>query len=425
METYCPKKIDACEEIYQNALLLMEGKLFTEAAKAFGRVSEYKDASKRKDECDVLAEAARKDAIYFEAEKAASNLNVRSQEKAIRIYNTIAGWRDADARAQEAARRIEEIRIKERVDRQEAILTAQREHVVTMKRKKHVRLAILLTAAFAALCFLGTFLFQNVVTPALKYHNAVKLIEAGNTDDAYYLLHNLNFRNSGVLAGQIIKGRLSDAEIGSTVKFGFYQQGRKTSKEKDPIEWKVLDKDGTKVLLISKYALDCIAYQSYDERSTYTTWESSMIRKWLNVTFLNEAFDKDEAQLLVNTKLDVDPETSFFFPENGPIGDRVFLLSSADAEKYFPDDGSRQCLATRFAVENGAYQSSVGKSCLWWLRTTMNYDGQMIDGIPMENVTRVALISTSGRVVSIGHYMYNRNYCVRPAIWVDLGETGD
>ena len=79
----------------------------------------------------------------------------------------------------------------------------------------------------------------------------------------------------------------------------------------------------------------------------------------------------------------------------------------------------RQCLPTRYAIGRGAYQSSVGNTCFWWLRTTVDHTEQTLTGDPTENITRAALVGSSGGIVEIGHYMSNRQYAVRPVIWVD------
>ena len=43
--------IEANERIYRNALLLIEGRLYTEAAAEFARIPDYRDAAKKKLEC--------------------------------------------------------------------------------------------------------------------------------------------------------------------------------------------------------------------------------------------------------------------------------------------------------------------------------------------------------------------------------------
>ena len=46
MEQREKERMDEREQIYQNALLLMEGKLFAEAADQFARVPDYRDADR-------------------------------------------------------------------------------------------------------------------------------------------------------------------------------------------------------------------------------------------------------------------------------------------------------------------------------------------------------------------------------------------
>ena len=410
--------VDVCERIYQNALLLMDGGLYREAADEFARIPDYRDAAKREQDCKEKAEADRKDRIYEEADKAAGNSNVRSQEKAIRLFQTIPGWRDADERIRNASRRIEEIVAQERSDRQDAIRAAAHEQQIVQKRKKRVRRLIAAAAVSVAVCLLGVFLIHNVVSPALKYAKAVKLIEAEEPDEAYRLLHDLDFLDSSNLVHQIAQDRLADAEIGSTVQFGFYPQAGRASEEKDAIEWVVLDRDNGKLLLISKYALDCLPFKDASQSQISGSWGSSPIRKWLNETFLNEAFDKGEARFLIETN-DTDSDAG-----GCSVADKVFLLSVAEAEKYFPDNESRRCLPTRYAIYRGAYQSSVGRTCFWWLRNTTAYTDLSLDGIPQETYTRAALVGSTGRIVDIGHYMFNQQYTVRPAIWIDTDSAG-
>ena len=90
--------MDSCERIYQNALLLIEGRLYAEAADELARIPGYKDADKQRLFCEEKKATAHLDRIYDEAHKAAGNMNVRSQEKAIQIFQKIPGYRDADER---------------------------------------------------------------------------------------------------------------------------------------------------------------------------------------------------------------------------------------------------------------------------------------------------------------------------------------
>ena len=407
------------ERIYQNALLLMEGHLYEEAAQELGRIPDYRDAAKLRTECEQKKEAARLDDIYEEADKAAANRNVRSQEKAIRLFGTIPGWRDADQRIEAARRAIDEIVQKERVDRQEAIRRAEYEETVVKRRKRRRVRAALITAASAAVCLMGVFLYRNLVAPALAYRKAVSLIEEQQPEEAYRLLHGLDFLDSGELVYEIARERLSEAEVGSTVQLGYYPQGSRASGEKDQVDWIVLDRNGSKLLLISKYALDCLPYESANEMQTESSWETCLLRHWLNDTFLTETFDGGETRILVRTELAENAREGGAHVSLESAADRVFLLSAAEAEQYFATMAQRQCLPTRYAIGRGASQSSVGNTCFWWLRTTVDHTEQTLTGDPTENITRAALVGSSGGIVEIGHYMSNRQYAVRPVIWVD------
>ncbi len=91
METKDQNTAEVFEQIYQNAQLLFEGGLDSEAADEFARIPDYKDAEEKKAECEEKKITSKLDEIYMEADKAAANMNVRSQEKAIKIFEQIPG----------------------------------------------------------------------------------------------------------------------------------------------------------------------------------------------------------------------------------------------------------------------------------------------------------------------------------------------
>ncbi|MBE5834759.1 MAG: hypothetical protein E7309_08975 [Butyrivibrio sp.] len=103
--------------------------------------------------------------------------------------------------------------------------------------------------------------------------------------------------------------------VGDVVTFGSYEQDDNEDNGAEPIEWIVLDTDGSKTLLLSKYVLD---EEQYDYSGNHVTWYTSNIFQWLNADFKNEAFSDDEKKQIVNSE----------------YGD-VFLLSFDEAVKYF------------------------------------------------------------------------------------------
>ena len=81
----------------------------------------------------------------------------------------------------------------------------------------------------------------------------------------------------------------SNVGVGSIVQYGSYEQDNVLSNGAEPIEWIVLDKQGNKVLLLSRCGLDAIPFH---KRLTSVTWAECSLRDWLNTTFFNTAFDE-------------------------------------------------------------------------------------------------------------------------------------
>ena len=180
-----------------------------------------------------------------------------------------------------------------------------------------------------------------------------------------------------------------------TIKFGRYPQASKN--ENALIEWLVLKNDGSKALLISKYALDC---QRYNTSGTDITWETCTLRRWLNGTFISNAFSHEEQAMILSTTT-----------ESANKKDRVFLLSMDEAWEYFSSDSTRQCQGTAYCYAQGAYKTGNGH-CAWWLRSPVCYSGQaayVYDG---------NLRSYYG---GYSCYVDNDDIAVRPALWINLG----
>ena len=167
--------------------------------------------------------------------------------------------------------------------------------------------------------------------------------------------------------------------VGNYVTFGTYPQTAEGN-DSTPIEWLVLAREGNKALLISRYGLDA---QPYNENWTDTTWEKCTLRTWLNGTFLNKAFTAQEQEGILVT--DVDNSASQGYSGWGTSGgnntrDKVFLLSYAEANKYFgvqidTDNMKSRISPTSYARKQGAdtesiYQTTDGKDAgKWWLRS--------------------------------------------------------
>lgn len=231
------------------------------------------------------------------------------------------------------------------------------------------------------------------------------VIHSGGTDYFYTVLNGFRgwLEGDGRYLGRV------DQET-ETYTFGSYEQDGDSSNGKEPIEWLVLDRDGDRALLLSKYALDYQSFMPFYEPVTEPyTWESCSLRRWLNGTFLNAAFSADERQRLLTTTVITSPGS--LHRSDGPITteDRVFLLSNTEVYAYFASEAATAAEYTAYALSENPWPGNAATPgpADWWLRTTDGYDHP--DGVYAD-----------GRVGE-GARAYEGEY-VRPAIWISVDE---
>lgn len=191
--------------------------------------------------------------------------------------------------------------------------------------------------------------------------------------------------------------------VGDVLTFGSYEQDGNSENGAEAIEWQVLAVEDGRALVISKYVLDAIAYNS--ERAD-VTWETCTLRAWLNNDFYSTAFTAEERAKIQLTHLTNPANPTYNTVGGNDTEDRLFLLSRSEAYLYFADDGARKGQSTAYAKANGIYGS--GEDCLWWLRS------------PGSRRQYAACIQSHGVVDSHGTYADYKNYGVRPAFWMDL-----
>lgn len=167
--------------------------------------------------------------------------------------------------------------------------------------------------------------------------------------------------------------------VGDTFVFGQYDQDNNIENGQEPIEWLVLAQEGDSVLLLSNYSLD---FQSYHDTAGDITWQESKIRNWLNESFLQAAFTPIEQDAILsrevfnsNDQNHIEWETS----AGNNTEDKVFLLSVADAERYFIDNNARKNCGTETARALGARLWPLEETD-WWLRSPgrVQYDAGFV-----------------------------------------------
>ena len=353
---------------------------YKSAAEVFSSISGFKDADKLAEECLDKAEVCRKDAAYSSARSLMTGEKTVNYESAIKEFQKISGWKDADEQTNICRQKIEEIKTREETERLEQERKAELDRLaaekVAKRRKKLVSIGLPIIAVSTAVIII----LINVVIPKIRY----------NAFASKY--------------GQKIAEQFYEVEVGQTVNLGSYEQDNNLTNGKEEMEWIVLTKDNSRILLISKYGLDT---RPYHLSRKDITWEKSSIRKWLNRQFLTESFSSEENAVISTVTVSADANPNFNTDSGSDTEDKVFLLSYDEVSKFFSTDMERKCIPTAYAVSQGCFVSN--GSCLWWLRS------------PGFESDYAAYIDFEGAISMLGHTVHNIYSTVRPALWVDLG----
>ena len=292
------------------------------------------------------------------------------------------------------------------------------------------------SAAETALEELGDYADAASRLNEARYGLAGQSLERGELSKAAESFEALgNYEDAAIRARTVRSSAayLRTAEKGSSVYFGAYEQDVDLYNGAEPIEWILLDRQGDRVLLLSRYGLEAVVFNRNDTNVYYS---SSDGRSWLNGDFLQTAFSEQEQAAILATEVDNGPGQTC----NGLTGgtnttDKVFFLRYAELQKYFPDDGTRPyegedyykdlsktsnsgdfvhicasgaaCAPTPYAVTRGARHVDAD-NCDWWLRT------------PGKSQNDVTCVNGFAWVEDISYGADWDSICARPALWLDL-----
>ena len=362
------------------------------------------------DHINARNENRRKNEIYDAAKKQMIGDQITNYQQAINQFKTIPDWKDSGAQIAACRSKIASIKAREEFERKEAEERKRKEEESRAKKSKIlVMIAIVIICAVAFLIVLN-----SVIIPNNKYNNAVALLDAGKYTDAMVAFEALEgYKDSEEKLFMSQMGKLKLAGVGDYIFFGAYEQDDDVSNGKENIEWLVLAKEDNRILAISKYALD-----SRDFCNQYygATWETSDIREWLNSAFLNDAFTDAEKAFVPVVTVEVHKNPKFNSNSESDTRDRVFLLSIEEVQKYFVSDAERICQPTEYAKTRGRRTGSEDTD--WWLRT---------QGIrtPERNNNYISLVTSDGSInfsgiQATGDATFTGEYCIRPALWIDL-----
>lgn len=366
-------------------------------------------------------------------EKSENSVDFRS---AAENFEKLGAYKDCAVRVEECRKKEEERRAEEERLQRETLLRAAR-----LRKQKNKKKAII--ATIAAVVVIATFLVNDkVIQPSLKYKEVQSLLAEGSYEEAYSafgelmgykdvdedflkeikyeeaqsLIAESNYADAYLILNELRGYKdvdqllgIGDPEyaIGSEILFGSYEQDGNTGNGAEDIEWIILARAGDNALLLSKYGLDA---KEYHEEWEDITWEQSDIRSWLNSSFMDTAFTGEEQGTILKTEVDnsqAEGNSKYNTTSGNNTEDRVFLLSYKEAfEDYFSSDEERICMPTDYAVQNGAWTNVDTGARWWWLRSPGYYQ---------DCATFVSNVGSPGF-----DFVNAVNYCVRPALWINL-----
>mgnify|MGYP000331566331 FL=1 len=314
-----------------------------------------------KKECEEKAEECRLETLYNSALKIQTVQNEDNQLRAAKQFDELGTYKDSAERVQQCRDKAEEIR------KEEERIKAEREKAEKERKAKAKKKKIVISVTSAVVISVTVVLFCAYLIIQSTYH-----------------------------------------PIGSTIKLGKYEQDNNTSNGTENIEWIVLAKDIDKMLVISDKAIDCKPYHSSYGN---TTWEECSLRRWLNDTFVNEAFTPEEQEKILTTNIIADANPDYDTDARNDTEDKVFLLSIEEANRYFNSDSERRCVPTEYAKANGAFtfEKDDTSNCFWWLRSQGGYSNKS-----------ASVVNSNGTVGKYGNAVDYNGDCVRPAMWISL-----
>ena len=348
---------------YAAAAALYDAGDYVAAAQAFKALGDWEDAQAR-------ATAAANEDTY---RRAIERYDVADYEEAWRLFRSLGAYKDSAQRTLEARSAADDVKYGDDYAHAQELYAAG-------KWDEAYRLFSAMEGYKDSAVMAGRADYERTNSP--KYAAAEQLLKDGSLGDAYLAFLALgNYGDSAARAREVA----AKFKVGSTIRMGRYEQDNNTSNGKEPIEWIVLGVSSGKVLLVSKYALDCQPFNT--KSSGGNSFDSSSLASWLKDTF------KSAAGL-------------------GSITDAITLLSMDEVKTYFGSDGARIAYPTSYAVARGAWKSSRNGGCYYWLRSASN-------NFYLSSYY-AAVVHNNGTYGDPTYYVTTSDVAVRPAIWLTL-----
>ena len=192
---------------------------------------------------------------------------------------------------------------------------------------------------------------ERVLNERLK--DARKLGDLSNNPEYDQTREELSKVSTRIDEIKAILTELSGSDSENIIHFGRYPQD--ADGEVKPVEWQLLETDGNKALLISKYAL---FFKEMHHEPAFVGWKDCDLRNWMNDAeegFMKEAFSEEERKQIMQT-------------DHGDSKDYVFPLGEEEFRKYM-EKRTKGTKPTEYAKAQGIQTyEAYGGTCIVRLR---------------------------------------------------------
>jgi|GEM_PF-1214091 len=187
-------------------------------------------------------------------------------------------------------------------------------------------------------------------------------------------------------------------------------QGKKRNVQFGGYNWRVLDVQGDRALLLTE---DIIEKRCYNTELIGVTWEICTLRKYLNGKFFRKFNGEERARIIeVNN---VNKDNQWFGTKGGNnTKDKIFLLSIEETVKYFGDSGQlkNKNLESKYWIDDKYNNDRIAKyeneELWWWFRSLGHYS------------YLAASVERNGSLDMRGGTVDDGEVGVRPALWLNL-----
>lgn len=235
---------------------------------------------------------------------------------------------------------------------------------------------------------------ENYLWVSYKYYSGTGERSDGKMETGDFMLYK-DFYSGGELFRAVTFTEYRPSYGGGTKEkaYSFQDENGYTTNnvyyfKYEPLTWRVLDPDEGYVMC--ENAIDSQAYQDFvikkddklyndkDCTNYVSDWSTSSLRQWLNKTFYNTAFSREEKMLIGTTFLENNSTDGTWFGTD--TGDKIFILTYADVvnsaygfnssnEEF---DEARKIKGTDYSECQGVYISQ--DYPYWWLRSPVDSD---------------------------------------------------